>query len=507
MMPSRFKFVLPLLLAVCLLAASSVHAANAKLEQIIAPTQHSTADHSKFKELNREFKNGPEVTKACLICHTEAAKQVQHTKHWTWESTDPKTGKVRGKKNIINNYCTSPVSNENDCMACHAGYGWKDDKFEFKAEQNVDCLVCHDQTGTYRKLPGYAGHPVYKRVEFPHGSGKFVEAVDLKKVAQSIGMPTRSNCGSCHFFGAGGNGAKHGDLDSSLQHPGKYLDVHMDEKGLNFSCTTCHATSHHEVSGSRYDTAAAVKGPAHIRGKKDESPASCQSCHSNKPHHEAMLNQHTDKLACQTCHIPEYARNQIGTEASWDWSLATTMGPDGKRMVRKDSAGRRAFDSQKGEWEWESHVIPEYRWFNGTGWVVKLPFKFSVRAGGLALNSSVRNLTVIVTQNIGLNSTEDANISFRSINLTFNNTGFWPIQIQNTSNSSVSDGSRTINYTLYSALPFQLNSNATGAASTGSFNLMLTINRSITGNTSTGLYIGNLLFNTSTGNVSNQSSR
>ncbi|HLD77632.1 MAG TPA: hypothetical protein VJB16_01250, partial [archaeon] len=25
-----------------------------------------------------------------------------------------------------------------------------------------------------------------------------------------------------------------------------------------------------------------------------------------------------------------------------------------------------------------------YRWFNGTGWVVKLPFKFSVRAGGLA---------------------------------------------------------------------------------------------------------------------------
>ena len=365
MMPSQFKFVLPLLAAIALLAASTAQAANAKLEQIIAPAPHSTADHSKFKELNREFKNGPEVTKACLTCHTEAAKQVQHTKHWTWESTDPKTGKVRGKKNIINNYCTSPVSNENDCMACHAGYGWKDDKFDFKAEQNVDCLICHDQTGTYRKLPGFAGHPVYKRVEFPHGSGKFVEAVNLKKVAQSIGMPTRSNCGSCHFFGAGGNGAKHGDLDSSLQHPGKYLDVHMDEKGLNFYCTTCHATSHHEVSGSRYDTAAAVKGPAHIRGKQDASPASCQSCHSNKPHHEAMLNQHTDKLACQTCHIPEYARNQIGTESSWDWSLATQMGPDGKPMAYKDSAGRRAFDSKKGKWEWDSYVMPEYRWYNG----------------------------------------------------------------------------------------------------------------------------------------------
>ena len=30
----------------------------------------STADHSKFKELDKDFKTGPEVTEACLICHT-----------------------------------------------------------------------------------------------------------------------------------------------------------------------------------------------------------------------------------------------------------------------------------------------------------------------------------------------------------------------------------------------------------------------------------------------------
>jgi len=369
----RSTSILAAAAAYVLLAAAPAHATTAKPVAMIAPQvpaiskpkSASTADHSKFKELQKNFSSGPQVTEACLVCHTEAAKQVQHTKHWTWESTDPKTGQVRGKKNIINNYCTSPVSNEKDCMACHAGYGWKDDKFDFKVEKNVDCLICHDTTGTYRKLPGYAGHPVLKRVEFPHGSGKFVEPADLKKVAQSIGMPSRSNCGSCHFFGAGGNGAKHGDLDASLQHPGKYLDVHMDEKGLNFACTTCHATSSHEVSGSRYNVAAVVEGPAHIRGKKDESPAACQSCHSDKPHHEAMLNQHTEKLACQTCHIPEYARNEIGTEASWDWSQATIMGADGKPMVSKDSAGRRKFDSKKGTWVWDSYVIPEYRWYNG----------------------------------------------------------------------------------------------------------------------------------------------
>ena len=329
-----------------------------------------TADHSKFKELQKPFKSGPEVTKACLECHNEAAQQVQHTKHWTWEVVDAKTGKKLGKKNLINNFCTTTISNEKDCMACHAGYGWQDKSFDFTKQENVDCLVCHDSTGTYRKLPGDAGHPIYERKEFPHGSGKFVDPVDLNKVAQNVAMPGRQNCGACHFFGAGANGTKHGDLDTSLIKPGKHLDVHMDAEGLNFSCVSCHKTVDHQVSGSRYEFSAGRHGRPIPRGKYDEDPASCQSCHGDKPHRENALlmdrlNMHTDKLACQTCHIPEYARNGIGTEKSWDWSSATTMDAEGKPFVRKDSAGRRAFDSKKGKWEWDSYLMPEYRWFNG----------------------------------------------------------------------------------------------------------------------------------------------
>jgi len=328
----------------------------------------STADHSKFKELQKSFKTGPEVTKACLACHTEAGHQVQHTKHWTWAVVNPQNKQNLGKKNLINNYCTSPVSNEKDCMACHAGYGWTDGKFDFSKEENVDCLICHDSTFTYRKLPGDAGHPVYERREFPPGSGKIVEAADLAKIAQKVARPTRRNCGSCHFYGAGGDGTKHGDLDSSLNKPGKYLDVHMDAEGLNFNCSTCHVTRSHQVAGSRYQLEAALKGGVHTRGKADESPASCQSCHGNKPHKSklSLLNDHTEKLACQTCHIPEFARNSIGTEMSWDWSTATkTMGPDGKPLLVKDSAGRRAYDSKKGHFVWDSYVKPRYTWFNG----------------------------------------------------------------------------------------------------------------------------------------------
>ena len=347
-------------------AAPASAQANTPAAEIKKPS-NSTADHSKFDALNKDFKTGPEVTKACLSCHTEAAKQVQGTKHWTWEFMNPDTKQRLGKKNVINNFCTAVPSNYQFCTACHVGYGWKDQNFDFKAQENVDCLVCHDNTGTYRKLPGQAGHPPYQDTEFPPHSGKIVKAVELKKVAQGVGKTTRANCGACHFYGGGGDAVKHGDLDSTLKQPGKYLDVHMAKDGLNFTCGTCHATSGHNVPGSRYTpTAMSQEKGAHLRGKPGEgNPSTCQSCHGTKPHPEKMakLNEHTSKIACQTCHIPEFARGQA-TKMTWDWSTAGKM-KDGKPYTEKDSAGRNAYDSKKGNFTWESNVIPTYTWFNG----------------------------------------------------------------------------------------------------------------------------------------------
>jgi len=55
--------------------------ASAQDPSAAGPHSTSTADHSKFEELQQPFKTGPEVTKACLGCHTEAAKQLHKTKH------------------------------------------------------------------------------------------------------------------------------------------------------------------------------------------------------------------------------------------------------------------------------------------------------------------------------------------------------------------------------------------------------------------------------------------
>ncbi|WP_059424630.1 tetrathionate reductase family octaheme c-type cytochrome, partial [Sulfuricella sp. T08] len=335
----------------------------------------STADHSKFKQLQQPFATGPDVTKACLSCHTEAAKQVHKTKHWTWEFLNPENNQRLGKKNVINNFCISISQNYATCTSCHAGYGWKDKNFDFSSEINVDCLVCHDRTGLYNKPPGLAGHPVYKEMEFPPGSGKILKPVDLNKVAQKVGKTSRDTCGACHFKGGGGDGVKHGDMDSSLAAPEKELDVHMDASGADFTCGTCHKTSSHEVPGSRYTPTAQDKGGAHMRGKADSSnPATCQACHGDQPHpvnltkldnHGKKLNEHTSKIACQTCHIPEFARGGVPTKMSWDWSTAGKMGPDGKPMTKKDKKGHATYDSKKGDFVLAENVVPEYYWFNG----------------------------------------------------------------------------------------------------------------------------------------------
>ena len=63
----------------------------------------STADHSRFQELDRQFATGPEVTKACLKCHNLAASQFHDTIHWTWNGrkTDKKS---EGKVKTLNNF-------------------------------------------------------------------------------------------------------------------------------------------------------------------------------------------------------------------------------------------------------------------------------------------------------------------------------------------------------------------------------------------------------------------
>ena len=364
------KFITHALAAIAALAFITPSLADTA-PLILKPTpivERSTADHSKFKELQQTFASGPEVTKACLNCHNMAGHQVMKSIHWTWEATSPTTGKKLGKKWAANNFCGSIISNEARCTSCHAGYGWKDKDFDFTDQNNVDCLACHDTTGTYKKFGTDAGHPLYADREFEPMEGppgkKLFKAPDLSKIAQHVGQPGRGNCGACHFNGGGGDAVKHGDLDSSLKNPPRELDVHMAKDGANMVCADCHTFNAHQPSGSRYAATAKDKHGLDLP-KDDHNHATCESCHGFTPHQEAKINNHTSKVACQTCHIPEFARGGVATKMLWDWSTAGKMGPDGKPLFIKDDHGHLKYSAAKGDFAYGENVRPEYKWYNG----------------------------------------------------------------------------------------------------------------------------------------------
>lgn len=300
-----------------------------------------SVDHGKFEVLNGPFSKPQDVTKTCVSCHTERHHEVMQSSHWNWDRIEYIEGRgIRkvGKKNILNNYCIGISGNEQACNRCHIGYGYGDESFDFKNPYNVDCLACHDRSNLYMKA----------------GAGMPDPSVDLTEVAKTVGKPTRANCGTCHFFGGGGNNVKHGELEVALLEPSRDLDIHMAVDGVNMECTACHTAEQHQMLGKLYSVSS-----------MNRDRVSCESCHGELPHADGVLNKHTLKVACQTCHIPIYAKEHP-TKLQWDWSTAGTLQNGQPYSIKNDTLGVETYQTTKGSFIWGKNVKPEYVWFNGT---------------------------------------------------------------------------------------------------------------------------------------------
>lgn len=311
---------------------------KAKIEKRAAPG----TDHSKFLQLQRKFDRPQDVTLACISCHTERHTEIMKTSHWRWLVDEYEEGKgivSIGKRNAINNHCISIGGSEESCNRCHIGYGYSDKNFDFNKAENVDCLVCHDNSGVYEKEKEGAGMPK--------------PSIDLSIPAQKVGLPKNSNCGICHFNGGGGNNSKHGDLEEGLYTATPDVDVHMAKAGANMQCVDCHEAKNHKMEGRLYTMAS-----------MDRDRLKCEKCHTDRPHEDDIINEHTVKVACQTCHIPEYAKMNA-TKTHWDWSKAGKL-KNGKPYTEHDADDNETYLSIKGEIKWEKNLQPEYLWFNGT---------------------------------------------------------------------------------------------------------------------------------------------
>ena len=318
-----------ILLVPLLIFTGSSEGEAAKDPWASVPDHPTHTDHTDL--IKGPFAEGSDVTRACLSCHEDAAVDVMQTTHWTWQAPPAEVAwsdepVSTGKANVLNNFCIGIQSNWPGCTKCHAGYDWLDADYDFTVEKNVDCLACHEQTGTYSK----------------DSTGQPSEGLDLVVLAKSVGLPTRTNCGSCHFNGGGGNAVKHGDLDGSLLFPNEQIDVHMG--GLGFQCTDCHRTDDHSIRGRAISVSV-----------ETSNQVTCQDCHDDQPHEDERINGHIDSVACQTCHVP-YSAVREATKVSWDWSAAGQDLPENQHEYLKI----------KGRFVYEGNIIPEYAWYNGS---------------------------------------------------------------------------------------------------------------------------------------------
>ncbi|MGI9263637.1 MAG: tetrathionate reductase family octaheme c-type cytochrome [Gammaproteobacteria bacterium] len=294
----------------------------------------------------------------CLRCHGAIADEILTTGHWNWDGIsagiEGKEGEIHGKTDIINNFCIAISTNEPRCTQCHIGYGYEDKNFDFSNREAIDCLVCHDQTGTYVKDKKTAGRPP--------------PTLDLNPIAQSVamadGIPSRKNCLACHAKAGGGDNVKHGDLSTAMVATTRDYDVHMGTDGGNLQCVTCH-----EVQRDANDNLMSHGIGGMVVHSVDEGVMKdCTDCHGDQTNIHAgtsvenLLTPHGDRLACQVCHIPTFAREKP-TKTFWDWSTAGQDIPPEEIPIDPDT-GMPLYDKMKGTFEWANDVRPALLYYD-----------------------------------------------------------------------------------------------------------------------------------------------
>ncbi len=294
--------------------------------------------------------NAYEGTQSCLNCHGLEGMDMLARAHFTWQGLATNiTGfetEFHGKNDIINNFCVAVPSNEGRCTQCHAGYGYDDKTFAFNDPETIDCLVCHDQTGTYKKAPKTAGLPE--------------PDVDLNAVARSVadGKPGITNCIGCHANAGGGDNVKHGDLALSLVNATRDQDVHM---GSGLTCIDCHGVKK-DAEGDLIDHGI---GGMPYHSVDEGNLQSCMDCHGDafsihvNSSVQDIVESHTT-LACQVCHIPTFAR-ETSTKTEWYWEDA---GRDDITPTL-DADGRPSWDKMKGSFVWTKNVRPTLKYYDG----------------------------------------------------------------------------------------------------------------------------------------------
>ncbi len=280
----------------------------------------------------------------CLSCHSEEAKQMYASAHYQWQGEalyDAANGPVmQGKiSDAFNSYCINILGNWNSCGSCHAGLGQPPVLTATPTDEqlrNIDCLTCHQKD--------------YKRIKV---NGVFVPdmanmPISLNQAVQTVHRPDRAACLSCHAKAGGGDAVKRGDLAmASAATRDIQYDVHMSIAGADLNCLDCHTTQNHRIAGKGSD----------LRETDLDVEMTCTACHidklSNTGHATADIDRHVARVACQSCHIPTYAKNAGDT--------AATEATETHRSWRSSDASAPPYHPTSIK---ANDLVPRYRFWN-----------------------------------------------------------------------------------------------------------------------------------------------
>jgi len=288
---------------------------------VLAATEHQL--------ISGPFSTVRDVIAKCVECHASEAEEILQDIHWKWQRPININGDKQafGKRTELSFFGISAPQNIQICMRCHISHNWTNMVFEQNNPTDIDCLVCHDTTGSYKR-----------------NANTIKPQDNLEEIARNVGKPTINNCLECHFSRCG---ILESDAQIKITDRLFQTDIHMTQASNLFSCQVCHnPNGKHSFSIANDHT---------IR-----NDTICSRCHTSTPHMQTQLNDHCLTISCLTCHIPQYGVNRPDI-LIWNWTLAGRndsvyyQTEKGDKTLLNDNGFLLAMD-----------ILPSYQWDNGT---------------------------------------------------------------------------------------------------------------------------------------------
>ena len=298
------------------------------LALILFPTTVSADPPPEHQHI--EEYTGPET---CEVCHLDAADQVMHSVHYTWQEKMDHYSPLPGSIPRINwlGVLNPEMEIAGGCGRCHVGDGPMPGTPAAQtpeAKAGIDCLICHAEV-----------YDMKARYPQQDEAGNWILPGDKSlAAARSAAKPTAQACLRCHLNAGGGKLYKRGVdfapvADKHAQEATG--DVHADN---GMVCVDCHAGEKHTVYGY---------APT-LWSRDHEERLTCESCHTDAPHENPLINEKHTRLDCRACHI-----RSTGGLMARDWTAEPVYDPIKELYGPVDEVAPA------------NSVAPIYKWYNG----------------------------------------------------------------------------------------------------------------------------------------------